>query len=165
MRAMSASSGTARPAGEESLHRLAAVDHALTQHLEEALRACGAGIDQWRILGLLAERGGCPMSTVAEHAMLLAPKASKLVDRMVAANLVQRRADPGDRRRVLVVVSVRGRAALAEWDAATDAVRRRYRAALGPDADLFDELLTRLQHELGAGRPAAGLAGLRTGGG
>ena len=88
------------------------------------------------------------MTMVADHVLLLAPKLSKLVDRMVSANLVLRRADPEDRRRVLIVASARGRRALAEWDEATALVRQRYRDLLGPDAEQFEALLQRLQDGL-----------------
>ncbi|MCX6466164.1 MAG: MarR family transcriptional regulator, partial [Pseudonocardiales bacterium] len=83
--------------GRDSLRLISMVERAATQRLDEALRAHGSGIDQWRILSLLVEQGGCPMNVVADHAMLLAPKLSKLVDRMVSANLVLRRTDELDR--------------------------------------------------------------------
>lgn len=138
---------------DETLRLLSSVERTLTSRIDEALRAHGSGIDQWRILSLLAERGGQPMTTVAEHAMLLAPKLSKLVDRMVAANLVLRRADIEDRRRVLVAATERGRRALAEWDAAVVVVQDELRAALGPDSTQLTELLRRLH--AGLGRSAA----------
>ncbi|GLZ50214.1 hypothetical protein Acsp06_63990 [Actinomycetospora sp. NBRC 106375] len=131
--------------GDESLRLLSLVEHTLTGRLEEALRSQGSSLDQWRILRLLADRGGCPMNVVADHVLLLAPKLSKLVDRMVSANLVLRRRDHSDRRRVLIVVSARGRRALAEWDEATAEVRGQFRDLLGADAELFEELLQRLQ--------------------
>jgi DNA-binding MarR family transcriptional regulator len=140
---------------DETLRLVSAVERAVTQRLDDALRSCGADVDQWRVLSLLAERGGCPMSVVAEHALLLAPKLSKLVDRMVSANLVLRRPDDLDRRRVLVFASARGRAALAEWDAAVRDVRREVGEVLGADAAQFDALLLRLSRGL-AGRPVPG---------
>lgn len=135
----------------DPLRLLSLVERAVTARLDDALRAHGADIDQWRILSLLAERGGCPMNVVADHALLLAPKLSKLVDRMVSANLVLRRTDEHDRRRVLIAVTPRGRQALAGWDAASAAVQQEVRDALGADADLLDELLRRLSRAL-AGR-------------
>ena len=146
--------------GDEALRVLSLVERTLTQRLDEALRGCGSGIDQWRGLTLLVERGGGPMNVLGEHAMLLAPKASKLVDRMVAANLVLRRADDEDRRRVLVVASERGRRALAEWDLATAQIRRRFRDALGAEAASFETVLRRLHDELGEATPVP--AGTRT---
>lgn len=139
--------------GDESLRLLSLVERTLTGRFEEALRGCGSSLDQWRILNLLAERGGAPMNVVADHVLLLAPKLSKLVDRMVAANLVLRRQDHEDRRRVLIVVSPRGRRALAEWDEATADVRAQVRELLGPDAGQFEVVLRRLQHGLDPAAP------------
>ncbi|MBW0115179.1 MarR family winged helix-turn-helix transcriptional regulator [Pseudonocardia abyssalis] len=132
----------------DPLRLLSLVERAVSQRLDDALRAHDGDIDQWRILSLLAERGGCPMNAVADHALLLAPKLSKLVDRMVSANLVLRRTDEHDRRRVLIAVTPRGRQALAAWDAASAAVRQEFRDLLGPDAALLDDLLGRLAHGL-----------------
>lgn len=150
---MPASAGRSTREGDEALRLLSLVERTLTARLEEGLRDCGSSLDQWRILCLLAERGGCPMNVVADHVMLLAPKLSKLVDRMVAANLILRRRDHADRRRVLIVVSPRGRRALAEWDEATADVRGQFRELLGADADRFEALLQRLQEGLREGLP------------
>lgn len=151
---MPTSAGGATGEGDDALRLLSLVERTLTGRLEEALRGCGSSLDQWRILSLLAERGGCPMNVVADHVLLLAPKLSKLVDRMVSANLVLRRRDHEDRRRVLIVVSPRGRQALAEWDAATAEIRGQFREVLGADAELFDALLRRLQEGLTPARTA-----------
>lgn len=133
---------------DESIRLLSLVERTVTQRLDEALKAHGSGIDQWRILSLLVEQGGCPMNVVADHALLLAPKLSKLVDRMVSANLVMRRADAQDRRRVLITASPRGRQALITWDAVAAEVQDQFREILGTDADLLDDLLKRLSHGL-----------------
>jgi DNA-binding MarR family transcriptional regulator len=143
-----ASAGGSTADSDESLRLLSLVERTLTGRLEEALRGCGSSLDQWRILRLLADRGGCPMNVVADHVLLLPPKLSKLVDRMVAANLVLRRRDHEDRRRVLIVVSPRGRRALASWDEATADVRGQFRELLGADASQFEALLQRLQDGL-----------------
>ncbi len=145
---MAAALERSTPDGDESLRLLSLAERAVTQRLDEALRAHGAGIDQWRILSLLVERGGCPMNVVADHAMLLAPKLSKLVDRMVSANLVLRRTDEHDRRRVLIAATPRGRQALTVWDAASATVQQEFREILGADAALLDDLLRRLSHGL-----------------
>jgi DNA-binding MarR family transcriptional regulator len=135
-------------AGDESLRLLSQVERAATQRFDEALRAHGSGIDQWRILSLLVEQGGCPMNVVGDHALMLAPRLSKLVDRMVSANLVLRRVDDHDRRRVLVFASPRGREALATWDAAVAEVQQQLREILGSDTALLDDLLRRLSRGL-----------------
>jgi DNA-binding MarR family transcriptional regulator len=139
--------------GRDSLRLISMVERAATQRLDEALRAHGSGIDQWRVLSLLVEQGGCPMNVVADHAMLLAPKLSKLVDRMVSANLVLRRTDELDRRRVLIYASPRGRKALDAWNAASIEVQQQFRTVLGDDVALLDALLLRLADGL-TRRPA-----------
>ncbi len=145
---MSARPERSQQTGDDSIRLLSLVERAVTQRLDEALRTHGSGIDQWRILSLLVEQGGCPMNVVADHALLLAPKLSKLVDRMVSANLVLRRADTQDRRRVLLVVAPRGRQALTKWEAVAAQVQDQFREILGSDADLLDDLLHRLSHGL-----------------
>ncbi|SHK69343.1 DNA-binding transcriptional regulator, MarR family [Pseudonocardia thermophila] len=136
---------------DETLRLLSSVERTLTSRIDDALRAHGAGIDQWRILSLLADRGGQPMNVVAEHAMMLAPKLSKLVDKMVADNLILRRPDLEDRRRVRIAATERGRKALAEWDRAVAAVQEDLRAALGEDVEKLTALLRRAHAGLARG--------------
>ena len=51
------------------------------------------------------------MSEIAEFMLMPPPSTTKLIDRLVSTNLVYRRVDPADRRRVLVFLAARGRAA------------------------------------------------------
>jgi DNA-binding MarR family transcriptional regulator len=81
----------------------------VARELARVLRAEGCTVDQWRTLALLADQSSHSMSEIAEFAMLPAPTLTRLIDRMVADNLLYRRADPRDRRRVLVQISDRGR--------------------------------------------------------
>jgi len=83
----------------------------MTGRLAALLAVEGSTLDEWRVLALLARVGGRPMSAIADATMLLPPTLTKRVDHMVADGLVHRRVDPGDRRRVLVMLSPRGRAA------------------------------------------------------
>ncbi len=91
------------------------------------------------------------MNVVADHVMMRGPTLSKLVDRMVAANLVHRRSDHQDRRRVLIMASTPGKQALEQWDGVTADIRQQYRELLGPEAKQFEKLLRRLQRGI---RPA-----------
>jgi DNA-binding MarR family transcriptional regulator len=81
----------------------------LARELARVLAAEGCTVDQWRTLALLADESSHSMSEIAEFAMLPAPTLTRLIDRMVADNLLYRKADPHDRRRVLVQISDRGR--------------------------------------------------------
>lgn len=82
----------------------------MTRELARILEADGCTVEQWRALALLADGKPHSMSELAEFALLSAPSLTRLIDRMAADNLVYRKVDPSDRRRVLVHVSPRGRA-------------------------------------------------------
>ncbi|MER5454755.1 MarR family transcriptional regulator [Micromonospora sp. NPDC002389] len=66
-------------------------------------------IEAWRVLCLLADGRGHPMSEVAVEASLPPGTLTKLVDQLVDRNLVFRRVDPFDRRRIRAYLTDRGR--------------------------------------------------------
>lgn len=123
MAARQAGGGTL-PTVIASLDQLVArAGHRMTRHVERALGTDGPTLEQWRVLDLLADGEGHPMSEIAAHAMVPAPTLTKIVDRLVDAALVYRRPDEIDRRRVLVLLSEHGRevhAALAPQVAAAE---------------------------------------------
>jgi DNA-binding MarR family transcriptional regulator len=88
---------------------LSRAERCVTRHLAGALESEGCTVEQWRILRLLADGGGRPMSEIAEFALIPAPSLTRLIDRMVSDGLVHRRTDARDRRRVLVHLTRRGR--------------------------------------------------------
>jgi len=60
------------------------------------------------VLALLAGNDSHRMSELAEFTQLPPASATRLIDGMVADNLVHRKADPRDRRLVLVHITRRG---------------------------------------------------------
>lgn len=84
------------------------VEHRLSARLRAALEPEGCSIEEWRVLELLSDGDGHTMSELADFALLLAPTLTKLVDRLVSENLVYRRADAEDRRRVRAYLTPRG---------------------------------------------------------
>ena len=89
---------------------ITAVERRLTAAVATDLEREGVTVEQWRVLHGLSQREGRSMSELANLAMLPAPTLTKIVDRLVAGNLVHRRSDPFDRRRVLVLLTPRGQA-------------------------------------------------------
>jgi DNA-binding MarR family transcriptional regulator len=94
---------------EDLAHLLSQAERLVSGRLSAALEAQGLTLAQWRVLSLLADGAGHPMTEAAEFAMLPAPSLTKVVDRMVSSNLVYRRPDLRDRRRVLIYSTARGR--------------------------------------------------------
>ena len=62
------------------------------------LRALGLSIPQFDVLSTLTEREGLTQQELAERLYVTKGNVSGLVDRLVGAGLVERRASPGDRR-------------------------------------------------------------------
>ena len=129
---------------------LTIVERGVVVRLAETLKAEGTTIEEWRVLSLLADGNGHAMTEIAEYALLPAPSLTKLVDRMVSQNLVIRRADDVDRRRVLVLISDRGLQALQRFNATAERVYDDIVAALGSEESaLLRALLTRASKRLG----------------
>jgi DNA-binding MarR family transcriptional regulator len=88
---------------------LSHAERRLVQRLAGVLAEEGCSVEEWRVMSAVADGQGHPMTEIAEHVLMPAPSLTKLVDRMVARNLVYRRPDPDDRRRVLLYLTARGR--------------------------------------------------------
>src|SRR5882762_6460132 len=88
---------------------LTRAERLLTRRLTAILQAEGHTIDGWRVLSVLADGAGHPMTEVAEAAFLPPATLTKLVDHLVDQNLVYRRIDPADRRRIRAYLAPRGR--------------------------------------------------------
>lgn len=129
---------------------LALVERRIALRLTEALKADGATVEEWRVLSLLADNAGHSMTDIAEFVLLPAPTLTKVVDRMVSANLVYRRVDDADRRRVLVFIANHGREALRRWIAAVERDRDDLAATVGTEEiALLQALLVRMSSALG----------------
>ncbi len=66
-------------------------------------------MSQFLAMGVLAGAGPLTMKSLAEHCQISMPTASETADRLVRLGMARRALDPGDRRRVLLGVTPRGR--------------------------------------------------------
>ncbi|MFF5138674.1 MarR family winged helix-turn-helix transcriptional regulator [Streptomyces sp. NPDC013157] len=96
------------PSSPDLAHLLSHAERRVVRRLAAVLAEEDCTVEEWRVLSLVGDGRGHPMSEIAEHALMPAPSLTKLVDRMVADNLVHRRPDPHDRRRVLLHLTPRG---------------------------------------------------------
>lgn len=78
------------------------LDRAVIEHLD------GITVPQWHVLAALEGGTGKPMSALGAVTLLPGPSLTRLIDGMVDDNLVLRKADIADRRRVLVYQTRRG---------------------------------------------------------
>ena len=79
------------------------------------LRKNGAievSIPQFRTLVFISRHSGASLSDAADHIGLTLPSMSTMIDGLVSRNLVIRRTDPQDRRRMTLTLTERGRTTL-----------------------------------------------------
>ncbi|MEU8257244.1 MarR family winged helix-turn-helix transcriptional regulator [Micromonospora inaquosa] len=98
------------------LRSLTRAERLLSRRLGAVLADDALSIEAWRVLCLLADGQGHPMSEVSAEASLPPGTLTKLVDQLVDRNLVFRRIDPIDRRRIRAYLTARGRREHARLD-------------------------------------------------
>ncbi len=114
-------------------HLLSQVESRVTRRLVTVLRGNACELAEWRVLRLLADGRGRPMSEIKDFVLLPGPTLTKLIDRMVADNLVYRRGDLEDRRRVLVFPAPRGVAKYETIRAAVDSDQLELAECIGDE--------------------------------
>lgn len=85
------------------------LEHEVTRAMRINLDPAGVSVDEWAVISLLSDGQGHPMSEVIAATGVPSPTATRIVDRLVSSALLHRAVDPADRRKVLVVLSPRGK--------------------------------------------------------
>ncbi|MFE1290205.1 MarR family winged helix-turn-helix transcriptional regulator [Streptomyces sp. NPDC058751] len=145
---------------QELLRLLTRAERLAVRRVQSVLDEFDCSVDAWRVLDLLSDGGGHNMTAIADHAFLPAPSLTKLMDQLVDQNLVYRRIDPADRRRVLAHLTPRGK---QRWQL----LAREVRADWGdlehlPESEELGHLLAQLAEAL-EGRPVPDPAHVTTG--
>jgi DNA-binding MarR family transcriptional regulator len=136
-------------------HLISHVDRRLAERVLAALEPEGCDLDEWRVLNLLAEGTGLPMAAVADCVGMRPPALTRLVDRLVANNLVYRRVDLEDRRRVRIFLTPRGKSLHRRLAALVERSQAELFAS-SDDAELLQYLLRRLDVALDGGAAEPG---------
>jgi DNA-binding MarR family transcriptional regulator len=84
-------------------------------------------------LATVGREGPLTLGALADTEHVTPPSMTKVVERLEGLGLIERRADAGDRRRVLAAVTPAGEAALATARARKDALLSMRIAELDPD--------------------------------
>jgi DNA-binding MarR family transcriptional regulator len=124
---------------QDWIHLLTRAERVVGRQVAAILDAEGYSLDAWRVITLLADGAGHHMTELAEHAFLPPATLTKLMDHLVEDNLVYRRGDEIDRRRIRAHLTPRGRRFHQRVSQQVDASM----AAL-PEPELLEGLLTRL---------------------
>lgn len=124
-------------------HLIRHVERRVTEHVQAALEPEGCELDEWWVLDLLSEGTGFPMASVADHVGMRPPAMTRVVDRLVANNLVYRRIDLEDRRRVRIFLTPRGKSLHRRLAAIVERSQAELFAS-PDDSELLRRLLRRL---------------------
>jgi homoprotocatechuate degradation regulator HpaR len=122
---------------------LLAAREAVMAPIRPMLRAAGVTEAQWRVLRVLADEDGIDPSRLAEAAILYPPSVTRILKELVERDLVERRSDPADGRRAIIVLKPSGRALVEQTAAHTLTVLDTISIRFGPDrvANLRKELV------------------------
>jgi long-chain acyl-CoA synthetase len=92
----------------------------LSKRVEVALTQVDLTLPQYRVLGILAE-GSNAASGLAGRLAVRPPSVTALIDGLVARDLVERKQEEGDRRRIALCLTPAGVRIVAEADLMLDA--------------------------------------------
>src|SRR4051812_48064257 len=87
---------------------LTRAERLLARRLTAILDAEGHTLESWRVIPLLADGAGHFMTELADQAFLPPASLTRLVDQLVEENLLYRRVDDADRRRIRAYLTARG---------------------------------------------------------
>lgn len=113
---------------------LTRAERLMSRRLAAILAEEGQSADAWRVISLLADGRGHFMTELAEAAFLPPGSLTRLVDHLVDTNLLYRRVDAADRRRIRAYLTPRGQRLHQRVAAAV-------RASLPADGELESRLV------------------------
>jgi DNA-binding MarR family transcriptional regulator len=147
----------ASPDARTCAARLVEVAPLVVRFIRAQMRAQMPGLTmaQFRAMSYLYRRPGCSLRALAGHLGVTPPTGSALVERLVARGVATRTPNAANRREVALQLTAAGR---AQYEAATEAARRRTTRVLAAVPDPVVRRLTQDLLELGAAFAAAEVA-------
>lgn len=135
---------------------LTRAERLLGRRITAVLETEGCRLDAWRVITLLSDDVGHPMTELAERAFLPPATLTKLIDHLCEENLVHRRVDEADRRRIRAYLTPRGhrlhRRISGEIEVSVAAL-----TAGSAERELLEDLLARLIHAMDTASPGLSL--------
>ena len=100
---------------------------------------------QWRVLRVVQERGAIDPTQISEHACLLLPSLTRILQKLEDKKMISRERDQRDRRRQVIKITAVGDAVIADNLEASLALAAATRTKMGEDRyeallDLLNEL-------------------------
>jgi DNA-binding MarR family transcriptional regulator len=133
---------------------LARASHLVSKQFHEQVKQHGLAVTEWRVLATLSDGDGLTVSELADIVLFKQPTLTRIIDRMVRDGLLLRRIDAEDRRRTLIFVTPRGRAAISDLLGRAKAHEREVLAEYGAaEVSRLKEMLRTLIDRLASAKP------------
>jgi MarR family transcriptional regulator, transcriptional regulator for hemolysin len=121
----------------------------LRRRFDDRARSLGVSRPQWQVLFALSRAEGTNQAGLAELLDVETITVGRMVDRLEEAGLVERRADPADRRAWRLHLTARAHPLLAQLREVGEEVMAETLSGLGSaDEAVLTELLTRVRTNL-----------------
>lgn len=141
-----------RPPEPSLLYAVKQVELVVRARLDEVLRPYGVTVLQYTALTVLERRDGLTAAELARNAFVTTQSMADLVGALERQQLIERRRDTDDRRRVLISLSPSGRDLLAACADDVAALEQRMVADLStPEVAAFRAALNACRAALAAG--------------
>lgn len=126
----------------------------LRRTFNERLTHLGLTQAQWRALAHLSRNEGLNQVGLADLLDVQPITVARLIDKLVTANLVERRADPNDRRAQRLFLTEHAMPVLEQiWDVADDTYAVVLKGVSDAERDMLIGLLTRLRNNISTLQP------------
>jgi DNA-binding MarR family transcriptional regulator len=134
---------------------LSQVSRMLRRSFDERARSIGVTRSQWQVLGLLTLHAGSNQGTLAEMLEVEPITLGRMIDRLQEAGLVERRADPADRRAWRIHLTDKGISLVDQLrPCAHDTMAYAMEGMSTADQDQFMTTLVRMRGNLSRKSPA-----------
>ena len=125
------------------------IDRLVKNRFDRFAETTGMSRAQWQVLARVAKRQGVNQATLADLVGVEPISICRMVDRLEAMNLVERRPDPGDRRARLIHITEAASPGLERMRAAAQALFKGALAGITPEEEeILYSLLGRVHANL-----------------
>lgn len=105
-----------RPLRREFIYQMVETARLMRNHVDQRAREHGTTRAQWGVLARLRRQEGLNQATLAEQMELQPISLARLLDRLQSQGLIERRADPSDRRAYRLYLTPPGRDLVNDLD-------------------------------------------------
>ena len=91
------------------LYLLAASSESASGQFHDVVRSKGLRVPEWRVLACLIDQDGLMTTKLASYAMCEQSRMSRILDQMQTKDLIRRHTGEGDKRRVTIHLTDKGR--------------------------------------------------------